>query len=249
MTGVAMGGMGLEHFERPGDISGLECVFFTPGRLAMKGKLFSRWLESFVLGYWGALGIVVLMALESTPVIGLFLPGVFIMVGLGSLSGTSYLTFGECVLYASTGALIGDSIGYWLGHFGVEHRLLHPDTRKTRRSRAQARHLVEKYGRLAVFLGRFVWFFHPAVPLMAGMSGIRPGWFYLADLPAVVLWVLIYGGIGHWATGMAREKTLEFFIGLGILIAIVLAALAVRYLLKRRQGIPQQHSPGGKRNE
>ncbi len=200
----------------------------------MDGNRLARWLETFALGYWGALGIVLLLILESMPVIGLFLPGVFIMVGLGSLSGTRYLTFSECVLYASLGALIGDSIGYWLGYFGVRHRLLHPGTRKARHSRAQARRLVERYGRLAVFLGRFVWFFHPAVPLMAGMSGIRPGWFYLADIPAVVLWVLIYAGIGHWATGMARERTLEFFIGIGIVLALGAIMLAIRYFRRRR---------------
>ena len=156
------------------------------------------------------------------------------MVGLGSLTGTRYLTFSECVLYASLGALIGDSIGYWLGHFGVKHRFLHPGTRKTLQSRAQAQKLVDRYGRLAVFLGRFVWFFHPAVPLIAGMSGIRPGWFYLADVPAVVLWVLIYAGIGHWATGMARERTLEFFIGIGIFLALGAILLLIHYLRHRR---------------
>ena len=200
----------------------------------MDDHLLARWLETFALGYWGALGIVLLLALESMPVIGLFLPGVFIMVGLGSLSGTRYLTFSECVLYASLGALIGDSIGYWLGHFGVKHRLLHPATRKTVQSRAQAQRLVDRYGRLAVFLGRFVWFFHPAVPFIAGMSGIRPGWFYLADIPAVVLWVLVYAGIGHWATGMARERTLEFFIGIGIFLALGAILLLIRYLRHRR---------------
>ncbi len=199
-------------------------------RSAVDSQSLVRMMESFALGTWGALGIVVLMTLESLPIVGLFLPGIVIMVGLGSLSGSGYFTFSECVLYAGTGALIGDSIGYWLGYVGVEHRLLHPHSRRGRRSRLQAEHLVKRYGRLAVFLGRFVWVFHPAVPFIAGASGIRPGWFYLADVPAVLLWVLLYGGIGHWATGMARERTLEFAIGLGslLLLAGLLALLRHR---------------------
>ena len=200
----------------------------------MKDDLSTLIMDSFVLGYWGALGIVLVMMLESMPIVGLFLPGVFIMVGLGSLSGTSYLSFADCVLYATIGALIGDSIGYWLGHLGVEHRFLHPGTRRTRSSRAMAEKLLKRYGRLAVFLGRFVWFFHPAVPLIAGITGIRPGWFYLADIPAVILWVLLYGGIGHWATGMARERTLEFMIGVGVLLVLAGVVVLVRYFRARR---------------
>jgi len=207
-------------------LSGVVCIL-------MKEDLLAKWVETLVVGYWGALGIVLLFILESMPVVGLFLPGVFLMVGLGSLSSTSYLSFTDCVLYASIGALIGDSVGYWLGHLGVEHRLLHPGTRRSHSSRAMARQLLQRYGRLAVFLGRFVWFFHPAVPFIAGVTGIRPGWFYLADVPAVILWVIIYAGIGHWATGMARERTLEFLVGIGVLLLLVLVYLGIRYYRRR----------------
>ena len=38
----------------------------------MDDNLLTRWLETFALGYWGALGIGLLLTLESMPVIGLF---------------------------------------------------------------------------------------------------------------------------------------------------------------------------------
>ena len=199
-------------------------------------------LQTAGSSHWGAAGLVILLLLESAPVVGLFLPGVFIMVALGSLSGTSYLSFFDCVLFSSIGALLGDSIGYWIGHFGNSKGLGRLATKKGRDSRARAERLVGRYGRLAVFLGRFVWFFHPAIPMIAGATGIRPGWFYLADLPAVVLWVLLYAGIGHWATGAARERTLEFFVVVGVVIAVVLALLLIRYLRQRRH--PSQVEPG-----
>ncbi len=192
-------------------------------------------VDSFALGYWGAFGIVMLMVLESLPVIGLFLPGVFIMVGLGSLSGTSHLSFAECLVYAVTGALLGDSVRYWLGYLGAGRRFLYPAGRRHHSSRVRAERLVRNYGRLAVFLGRFVWVFHPAVPLIAGATGIRPGWFYLADVPAVILWVLLYAGIGHWATGMARERTLEFMVGIGVLLVLAGAGLLLRYFRNRHR--------------
>ena len=182
------------------------------------------------LGPWGAAGIVLLMMLESSPIVGLFIPGVFVMVGLGSLSGTGAIGFTECVLAASLGALLGDSIGYWLGYLGLSERPWGAASRRTRHGRDRARRLFERWGRRAVFLGRFMWFVHPAVPTIAGATGIRPLWFYLGDVPAVLLWVLLYGGIGHWLSGAAERRTLEFFTALGILIGVGFLILFTRYL-------------------
>ncbi len=52
-------------------------------------------------------GLVLLLALEPFPVIGLLEPGLFLKVALGSLSGTSYFSFFDCVLFSTIGALPG----------------------------------------------------------------------------------------------------------------------------------------------
>ncbi len=200
----------------------------------MSVRAFFDSLDTLAMGSYGAAGLVLLLMLESAPVIGLFIPGVFLMVGLGSLSGGGYFSFAGCVIFSSIGALLGDSIGYWLGYLGGEHLLARFASRRTRRSREKALDFLDRHGRWAVFLGRFVWFFHPAVPLFAGVSGMRPWRFYLADVPAVVLWVVIYAGIGHWATGIARERTLEFFTVLGVVIGVLLLIWLLRYLRRRR---------------
>lgn len=183
----------------------------------------------------GALGLVLLLMLESLPVIGLFIPGVFVMVALGSASGAGYIPFWDCVFFSSTGALLGDSAGYWLGLFGGANRLWGASLSRTSKSRRQAQELIKKRGRLAVFLGRFVWFFHPAVPVIAGISGIRPGWFYAADIPAVLLWVLVYAGLGHLATGALLQETLLFFGLLGVLLGVFLLLLLSRYYRYRHR--------------
>ncbi len=40
--------------------------------------------------------------------------------------------------------------------------------------------------------------------------------------------------ISHLATGMARERTLEFFIGIGIFLALGAILLLIRYLRRQR---------------
>ena len=199
----------------------------------MQENAFEQLLQSIGHSHWPALWIVFLMTLESAPVIGLLIPGVFVMVGLGSLSSTDYLSFADCVIFAVAGALVGDSIGYWAGYFGHAERLRNMGLQRYGHSWNGAEALLERHGRLAVFFGRFIWFLHPTVPPIAGAGGLRPGWFYLADVPAVSFWVLLYASIGHWATGAARAWTLEFFTALGVLIALVLLYFLARHLGSR----------------
>ncbi len=193
-----------------------------------------EFLQHLLSSHWGMGSISVLMMLESMPIVGLFVPGVFLMVALGSLAHAGQLPFGELVVFATAGALAGDSLGYWLGFLRGAETAWGGSHKRIRRGRKKAEALLAKRGRLAVFIGRFVWFFHPAVPVIAGATGIRPGWFYVADIPAAAIWVALYGGIGYLATGVLRERALETLSVLGVIVAVVLILLFYRWFRKRR---------------
>jgi len=151
---------------------------------------------------WGYLGIVILMLLESAPLIGLMLPGIFITISLGALTASGVLPLEKTWLFASLGAMLGDSLGYWAGRLGSKE--LHYRLHKTRfmEKRSRASDYLQRYGAAGIAVGRFVWFVHPVVPPLAGISGISPQRFYLYDLPACLLWVALYLGLGHWFTGI-----------------------------------------------
>ena len=87
---------------------------------------------------WGYLGIVILMLLESAPLIGLMLPGIFITLSLGALTASGVLSLQETWLFASLGAMLGDSLGYWSGRLGSKelHHHLHKTHFLKRRFRA-----------------------------------------------------------------------------------------------------------------
>lgn len=187
-------------------------------------------IRQLELSQWASLGIIILMTLESIPFTGLLLPGIFIMVALGSISNTSYLSFQDCVLYASSGALLGDSVGYWLAYLGVTKRFNQPSQLLRQSKFRKILGLIHRYGAFAVFGGRFLWFVHPLVPVVSGLSRIKPYFFYLADIPAVICWTLLYAGLGHWATGLARQRTFEFFTTLSILVFLVAFIALLRYL-------------------
>ena len=199
----------------------------------MSTQTILAFLKTLDFGPWAASGIILLFFFESAPMTGLFLPGIFLMVALGSVVHTGYFSFADAILYASIGAVLGDSLGYWLGRLGANTKIVTNSIHRNNQTHRKISHMIQQYGAFAVFIGRFAWLIHPLMPLAAGISRIRPIWFYLADIPAAVLWVLLYGAIGHFATGLARRRALEFFIGIGAIILIALAVLIVRHFRKK----------------
>ncbi len=169
--------------------------------------------------------LVLLMLAESAPVVGLFVPGVVILTALGTMTGSGVWPFWTTYFSAVAGALLGDQLGYWLGRLGATELSGKLFRRRRQNAIEVARQLVEKHGLLAIFFGRMAWAVHPAVPTAAGFLGIKPRNFLLIDLPAVSLWVSLYMGLGHVATGIWVHQTfrlVEFASVLAILLVIVL---------------------------
>ena len=190
-------------------------------------------LQSLEFGPWAATAVVSLFFLESAPVTGLLLPGIFLAVGLGSISNTNYISFTDALLYASLGALLGDSLGYWIGYLGNKKGIIARSIQTQRQKHLKIAQLIKHYGVFAVFVGRFIWFLHPLVPLAAGISRIKPALFYLADTPAVLLWILLYSAFGHFVTGLARSSIIEFSIATGIVSTLALIIVIYRHLNKK----------------
>ena len=69
-----------------------------------------------ILFYWF---ILLVSILEVIPFVGSFLPGAVLVVLAGFLSAQGYYHFRDLIWFAAIGAIIGDSITYWLGTKGT----------------------------------------------------------------------------------------------------------------------------------
>ena len=180
--------------------------------------------------HYAGLILIILMMMESAPVIGFFLPGTFILPLLGAVTASSNSSFWTLFACAVAGAFLGDMLGFWLGRFGAHKWQPHIFSTRRQRTAKRARELINKHGLLALFLGRFVWLIHPAIPGAAGLLGVKTYRFILVDLPAILLWVLLYMGGGHLLTGFWFSRTFEFIEILGMALTILLLLLILRYL-------------------
>ncbi len=180
---------------------------------------------------WGIAFSFLIAYTETLAFVGYAVPGLALLFALGVLVGGGALPLGPVVAAAALGALAGDVTSYGLGRRYGE-RLLGwgPIARRAaliRRGRA----FCERHGRKSVFLGRFVGFVRPLVPVLVGAGGLSPGAFLLSDVPASLLWAPVYlfpgyavgAALGYAAQGAAR-------LGAAVAVAAVVAYLAVRLL-------------------
>lgn len=180
------------------------------------------------------------MAVAETAVpLGLMVPA-GVALSTGALLAHQGLMGWEFVLVASiAGALVGDSLGYWLGRRGggVVRRM--PNRLRTLASRAErrTRALFDQHALLAITGGRMVAFVRTLMPATAGASGVSYPRFLLFDVPGVLAWSVLYVGIGIGASEGARVLIRRELPGAlpAALLFLILVGVALRLLAVRRR--------------
>ena len=181
--------------------------------------------------------------LEAVPVVGSVIPGSTIILALSALIPGGDLELGWVLAAATTGALLGDSSAFWIGHRSQREILNTWPLTNYPRVIAQSEAFFQRWGAWAVFFGRFVPPIRAFVPITAGALGMPPARFYSVNLPAILVWAPAhvlpgvvavsalhrYAGLPHHA-GLARHIWI-----LGVIAGALLIGLAT-WSIRRRHG-------------
>ncbi len=140
-----------------------------------------------------ALAVVFLVAMaESLAIVGMLVPGVAVMFAIGALIAADAIAFWPAMLWAVAGAVMGDGLSFWLGRrFQDDLRDLWPFNRHPE-SLEQGIAFFRKYGGKSVAVGRFFGPVRAVIPLVAGMLGMPPGRFLVANVLSALAWAPAY---------------------------------------------------------
>jgi undecaprenyl-diphosphatase len=188
------------------------------------------WVSANPLWAWVAVFLVAFA--ESVAVIGLLVPGVVLMFGFGALIATGALEFWPVFWWAVAGAVTGDGISFWLGrHFQDRLRNLWPFSRHPK-ALERGIAFFEKYGGKSVAIGRFFGPVRAVIPLVAGMMGMSPWRFVVANLLSALAWAPAYLLPGV-VLGASLELASEVALRLVLLLLVLLLCLWLSYHLVR----------------
>lgn len=181
-------------------------------------------------------GIVtfIISAAESVAIIGTIVPGSIMMTALGTLAGAGVIPLWETVLWAILGAIVGDGISYWIGHYFKGGLPQVWPFRNYPNLLDSGEKFFKRYGSMSVFIGRFVGPVRALVPLVAGMLGMRPLHFLLANITSAILWAPAYmlPGILLGAASLELPPDIAVHVILVLLLMTLFMMLCLWFLYK-----------------
>jgi membrane protein DedA with SNARE-associated domain len=184
-----------------------------------------------LIGQYGYLVVFFGVMLEST---GIPLPGETILIAAGFLVHQGSLNPGVTLISGILGTIIGNQIGYWVGHRGgrlfVLHRGRYVGITPERLVRAQE--FFDCHGGKAVFLARFVPGLRAFAALVAGTSCMHRRTFFFYNVLAGTVWATASVLIGYLFGGSL--DLVEEWIGLSGSLLVLLLVLALVFYLAYR---------------
>jgi membrane protein DedA with SNARE-associated domain len=195
---------------------------------------------------YGYVAVFTVVGLES---LGIPVPGETMLISAALYAGLTHrLSIVLVVVAASAGAIIGDNIGYLIGHWGG-YRLLVRFGRYVRLDQPKvkvARLLFHRYGPFVVFVGRFISILRAYAAFLAGANRMEWRLFLIFNAAGGVVWALAYGTaayfLGHALDALSRWLA----IGLGVAgaIAVVVGLILIRHYEGRLEAAAEREYPG-----
>jgi membrane protein DedA with SNARE-associated domain len=191
-------------------------------------------LESLI----SAMGYPAVFLLVMGECMGIPLPGETGLLIAAAASGTGKMfVIWWVIVAAASGAIVGDTLGYWIGRRGGRGLVL----RLTGRFFIKKEHLekaelfFKHHGGKAVFFGRSVSYLRVLTALLAGVSRMRYQKFLVYNALGGITWAVVFGLAGYAFgknIGFLEERIRE--IGWGVLAVFLMAVIA--YILWKKAG-------------
>jgi len=173
---------------------------------------------------WAGLVVMVISALESFLVVGLFVPGSVVMFGIGAMIAAGHMELMPTLAWAAVGAVLGDGSSYLIGRvYHQRLRVMWP-FRKYPQMISRGVDFFYRHGGKSVILARFVGPVRPLLPAVAGMLDMPPRRFFLFNVISGALWAPAYilpGVLFGASLGLAAEVAGRLAVLLAILLALL----------------------------
>jgi membrane protein DedA with SNARE-associated domain len=186
------------------------------------------WAESNAA--WAPLIAFGIAFIESLPLIGIFLPGSALLLGLGLLIGTGVVPIWPVLLATILGAVVGDALGFWLSRWLGPGFVRTHLPRRHRRMYGRGVLAFRKWGIWAVFIARFISPLRAVAPIIAGVSRMREWRFQVANVTSALIWapvLLLPGTLAGYLAAVLDDRGDTL-----LLVALVLAVLAIWWGLR-----------------
>jgi membrane protein DedA with SNARE-associated domain len=193
------------------------------------------------LNHYGLWAVLLFVMIED---FGIPVPGETILIAASVYAGTGRLNVVAVAVVGFAAAVIGDNIGFAIGHFGGRALALrwghHVGLTEARLDRAAG--FFDRHGAWIITVARFIEGLRQANGIVAGITGMHWLRFVAYNALGAALWVGTWVSIGYLAgshIGTIYGYITQYSYYALIALAVVIAALIARHLMRRRRARPQ----------
>ena len=189
------------------------------------------------LDRFGYLAVVGLVLVED---FGVPVPGETVLILAAVYAGTGRLNIVLVGLLGFCGAVIGDNIGFAIGHFGGRplikrygRYIFLTDERIER-----ATGFFERHGGWIIIVARFIEGLRQANGIIAGISGIHWAKFLLFNAIGAALWVAVWTCIGYFSGSHINaiyDAASRYSVYLAVVFGLLLVAFIARHVVRARR--------------
>jgi membrane protein DedA with SNARE-associated domain len=189
------------------------------------------------LDHFGYLAVTGLVLLED---FGVPVPGETVLILAAVYAGTGRLSIVLVALLGFCGAVLGDNLGFALGHFGGRRLALRYGRYVflTPERLDKATLFFDRHGGKVIVIARFVEGLRQANGIIAGMSGMPWRRFLVFNAIGAALWVGTWTALGYLSGSHINtiyDAAARYSTYLLAALAVLLAAYIARRLVRRRR--------------
>jgi membrane protein DedA with SNARE-associated domain len=174
---------------------------------------------------WSVLITFLISLTESLAIIGSIIPGSVIMTAIGILAGSGIMRVDLTLLAAILGAVVGDSLSYFLGYIYSDHLLEIWPFNKYPKWLQYGKDFFAVHGGKSVLLGRFIGPLRSIIPVIAGILHMKQWRFLIANVLSAIGWAILYVIPGVVIGAASHELSTESATHLFVLILMILASI------------------------
>lgn len=184
----------------------------------------AAWIAAGPLYAYGFIFLIVFI--ETGVVFFPFLPGDSLLFAAGFFAHNGGFNIYLLLACAWAAAILGDQCNFMIGHFFGRKIVASGKVKAMTPERVKkTEDLLDKWGHLAIFLGRFFPFIRTFVPFLAGMGGMHWRNFVIFNILGGVCWSTLFTLLGYFFGGIpAVQEHFELVI-VGIILVSVIPAV------------------------
>lgn len=185
----------------------------------------AAWIAAGPLYAYGFIFLIVFI--ETGVVFFPFLPGDSLLFAAGFFAHNGGFNIFMLLATAWVAAILGDQCNFMIGHFFGQKIIASGKVKAMTPERVKkTEDFLDKWGHLAIFLGRFFPFIRTFVPFLAGMGGMHWRNFAIFNVLGGVCWSTLFTLLGYFFGGIpAVQEHFELVIVGIILVSVIPAAV------------------------